>query len=83
MKVIQPVGQSIQPQPVMQIPQQAYTGLQNFWHRTRVECEKVFSPGQCQSLLGTRPTMLAPGEREGLAWYWLVLIGVGIGKVIL
>lgn len=86
MTVIQPLGQNqqrIQPQPIEQIPEQVYAGLQAFWQRARQECEQHFTPSQCQALLGVRPTMLEPGAREGIAWYWLVGVGVVIGKVIL
>ena len=86
MTLIQPLGQnqqSIQPQPMEQIQQQVYASLQSFWLRTREECEKHFTPSQCQALLGVRPTMLEPGPREGIAWYWKVLVGVAIWKVVL
>ena len=85
-RVIQPLGQNqqaIQPQAIEQIQQQAYAGLQTFWEKIRQECEQHFTPSQCQSLLGVRPTMLQPEAREGIAWYWLLGIGVVIGKVVL
>lgn len=84
--VIQPVGQNstIQPQPITEIQQPVYAGLQVFWQRVRQECEQHFTASQCQALLGVRPTMLEPRPREeGLAWYWLVGVGLVIGKVIL
>ncbi len=82
--VIQPVGQQIPAQPIEYVEDTVYGGLQAFWGRIRGECEEVFTPSQCQSLLGVRPTILEPQQyQEGIAWYWLVLIGVGIGKVVL
>lgn len=79
---ITPLGQdvNVQPQRITDIPGQAYGGLQMFWQRTRQECEKRFTPSQCQALLGARPTMLQP-DREGIAWYWLVAAGFVLGKV--
>lgn len=79
-----PLGQEVgvQPQRIVDIPGEAYQGLQTFWQRTRQECEKIFTPAQCQALLGARPTMLQPAaEREGISWYWLVGIGFVLGKV--
>lgn len=75
-------GNIVQPYPVYDIPGQAYAGLQTFWQTVRDQCEQHFTPSQCQSLLGSRPTILQQ-DREGLAWYWLVGIGVVIGKVVL
>lgn len=85
MITISPLGQEVgvQPQRIIDIPGEAYQGLQVFWMRTRAECEKKFSRSMCQSLLGTRPTMLQPGELQGgIAWYWLVGIGFVLGKVL-
>ncbi len=83
MIAISPLGQevNVQPERITEIPGQAYEGLQVFWQRARAECEKRFTPSQCQALLGSRPTMLSP-EGEGIAWYWLVGIGFILGKVL-
>lgn len=88
MQIIEGLGQTpeqaIQPVPITDIQAQAYAGLQMFWNRVREECEERFTPGQCQALLGVRPTILQPRRQdEGIKWYWWLLIGVGVGKVIL
>lgn len=85
LSVVQPVGQEngniAQPYPVYDIPGQTYAGLQTFWQTVRDQCEQHFTPSQCQSLLGSRPTMLE--QDQDLPWYLLVGIGVLIGKVVL
>lgn len=83
----QPLGQDpiVQPQPITYIEGKVYAGLQDFWQNAREQCEQRFTPAQCQALLGVRPTILEPFQRkaDAIAWYWLVGIGVVIGKVVL
>ena len=77
--------QIVQPQPITYIEGQVYGSLQNFWQNVRGQCEQRFTPAQCQALLGVRPTILEPLHRraDAISWYWLVGIGVVIGKVVL
>lgn len=88
--VIEPLvrEQSVLAQPITEIQEQVYSGLQAFWGQVRQECEERFTPAQCRALLGARPTMLepqprAPGRADGIAWYWLFGAGLFVGKVIL
>lgn len=78
---IETVEKIVQPQPITEIPQQAYAGLQAFWGKIRDECEERFTPAQCQALLGARPTILEPETH--LPWYVVFGIGVLVGKVVL
>lgn len=59
---IQGLGQSdiVAPQPIPEIPGQAYGNLQQFWISIRDRCEDVFTPAQCNALLDSRPTILEP-----------------------
>lgn len=72
----------VQPQPIVDIPGEVIGGLNAFWMKARSECEEIFTPAQCQSLLGLRPTILGSRE-EGIKWYVWLLIGVIVGKVVL
>ena len=82
-----PLGQEVQPQPLVEVTPEIAALMQGFWNKTRAECERVLSPAQCAQLLGYRPTILPAGEVSrapfGIAWWGWLGIGVIIGKIVL
>jgi len=81
MSVIQILGQDEEPAPVTPpAPADLYAGLQVYWQEAFDLCAERFGEGPCHRLLGYGPTILA---EKKVPWYYWLIGGVLIGKVIL
>ena len=81
MSVIQILGQDDQPAPATPpAPAELYGRLQAYWDEAFDLCAERFGEGPCHRLLGYGPTIL---EEKKISWYYWLIGGVLIGKVIL
>lgn len=80
-----PLGQApqpLEPQPLLDLPPEAYAKMAEVWTSLREQCQRVLSPSQCVRLLGYRPYGGGENGPGGFKWWHYLVGGFILGRLM-